>query len=119
MADDVVSTSPTATSNSSAVDKQELSRELQMVLEIRPYILKCLSLNHDINNPLAGIIGYGEILSEEESLTPEQKGYLNQIMTCAERIRAKINELCEEKIALQGQLDLREVVELLSKGKPG
>ena len=86
-----------------------------MFLEVRPYVLKCLALNHDINNPLAGIIGYGEILMEDETLTAEQKGYLNQIMTCAERIRKEVNTLCEVKVGLQEKVDLRKIVELLSK----
>jgi signal transduction histidine kinase len=101
--------------NASSLDTQQLSRELNLFLEVRPYVLKCLSLNHDINNPLTGILGFGEILMDDESLTAEQKGYLKQIMTCAERIRKEVNSLSEEKVALQEKVDLRELIELFSK----
>lgn len=108
---------PANSSDCAVADQNGISQQ-ELMLALRPYILKCLSLNHDINNPLAGIIGYGEILSEDESLTPEQKGYLKQIMTCAERIRAKVNELCDSKVALQGELDIRQAIEMLSDKNP-
>jgi signal transduction histidine kinase len=119
MSDNIHTISKSAGLNTGDNDIKQLSEELQLFLKIRPYILKCLALNHDVNNPLAGIIGYGELLMYDKSLTAEQKAHIEQIMLCAERIRTEVNELCEAKIALQGKVDLRHVVELFSKNSIG
>lgn len=92
--------------------KLELEKELEIYRAIKPYIGHCLTLNHDLNNPLAGIIGYCEFLIEEaDNLSEEQKGYLNQISKCAVRMQKLIENLCEEKIALEENVDLKSIVE--------
>jgi len=98
-------------------DKKEIENELKIYQVIKPYIGHCLTLNHDINNPLAGVIGYSEfLLSEEDSLrSKEQKGYLNHILTCAERIKKLVDNLCEEKIALEEKVDLRSITDSYKK----
>ena len=99
---------------------EDLKEELAVFRALKPYIGHCLALNHDINNPLAGIIGYGEFLMEESSQLDEtQKGYLRQIMQCAERIKKLVEDLCEEKIALTEGIDLKSVTEAYkSAAKP-
>ncbi len=90
--------------------------ELALFRVLKPYIGHCLTLNHDINNPLAGIIGYSEFLLEEvEGLNETQKGYLGQILECAERIKKLVENLCEEKIALDEKIDLKSVSETYQK----
>lgn len=80
--------------------------ELRFYLALKPYIFRCLSLNHDINNPLAGIIGYCEFLLEDsEKFTKDQVSYLKQIATCANRIKNEIESLCMEKIKLSEDFD--------------
>ena len=97
---------------------EELKRELEIFQVLKPYIGHCLTLNHDLNNPLAGIIGYCEFLQEEaECLTEEQKGYLRQIATCAERMHKLIEDLCIEKISLDEKIDLKSVEESYQKIK--
>lgn len=97
-------------------NKKEIENELKIYQIIKPYIGHCLTLNHDINNPLAGVIGYSEfLLSEEDSLSKEQKGYLNHILTCAERIKSLVDNLCEEKIALEEKVDLRSITDSYKK----
>ncbi|MBN1213521.1 MAG: hypothetical protein JXA92_13200 [candidate division Zixibacteria bacterium] len=77
---------------------------------LKPFIIHCLKLNHDLNNPLAGIVGYTEfLLDEEESLTDTQREYLEQIKTCAERIKNEITELCNEKIDLSQRINLKQL----------
>lgn len=77
---------------------------------LKPFISRCLKLNHDLNNPLAGIIGYTEfLLDEEESLPENQREYIEQIKTCAERIENKITELCNEKIELSQKINLKQL----------
>jgi len=84
--------------------------ELAVLRALKPYIGHCLTLNHDINNPLAGVIGYGELLMEESGQLDEtQKGYLRQVLQCAERIKKLVEDLCEEKIALAEGVDLKSV----------
>ena len=89
---------------------KDLKEELAVYLALKPYIGHCLTFNHDINNPLAGIIGYGELLMEESGQLDEtQKGYLRQVLQCAERIKKLVEDLCEEKIALAEGIDLKSV----------
>jgi signal transduction histidine kinase len=91
---------------------RDLKEELAVCRALKPYIGHCLTLNHDINNPLAGIIGYGEVLMEESGqLDEKQKGYLRQVLECAERIKKLVEDLCEEKIALAEGVDLKSVTE--------
>jgi nitrogen-specific signal transduction histidine kinase len=79
---------------------------------LKPYIGHCLTMNHDINNPLAGIIGYCEFLQlESENLNKDQQHQLEMIAKCAERIRKLVENLCEEKIALTEKIDLRPIVD--------
>jgi len=78
-----------------------IQREITAFRSVRPFLMRCFSLNHDINNPLAGIIGYAEVLVEDgEPLTDEQRVGLGHILQCAERIRSLVNQLSEEKARL-------------------
>lgn len=99
-----------------AAISDELKEELRVYEVLKPYIGHCLTINHDINNPLSGITGYAEFLLEEaDSFTEEQKYYLTQIMQCAERIQKLVENLCDEKIALSEKIDLRPVVDAYTK----
>ena len=98
--------------NDLSPDKKSTSTESADVLleKLKPLITRCLVLNHDINNPLAGIIGYTELLlSEDEPLTETQKESLNQIQVCAERIEKEINDLCDIKIELSEEVDINNI----------
>ncbi|MFH1373805.1 MAG: histidine kinase dimerization/phospho-acceptor domain-containing protein [bacterium] len=95
-----------------SIISDDVREELAVFRALKPYIGHCLTLNHDINNPLAGIIGYGEFLMEEsKQLDETQRGYLQQVLDCAERIRKLVENLCEEKIALNEKIDLKSVSE--------
>ena len=95
---------------------KEMTEDLKIFETLKPFIGHCLTLNHDLNNPLAGIMGYCEFLMEEaDNLTDEQKGYLRQIMTCSERIKKQIEALCVEKIELDEKIDLKSVTEAYQK----
>lgn len=79
---------------------------------LKPYIGHCLSMNHDINNSLAGIIGYTEfLLMDSSTFSPQQKRQVEMIAKCAERIRLVVQNLCDEKIALAEKIDLRPVMD--------
>jgi signal transduction histidine kinase len=92
----------------SAVDEAALFRQLA------PFLRYCLPLNHDLNNPLAGIIGYCEFMQEEaDDLTPNQLEYLNHILICAERIQKITERLSEAKIELSDEIDIGELEKIL------
>ncbi len=81
--------------------------ELKIFRQFRPYIARCLTLNHEINNPLTGIIGYCEfLLGDSDQLTESQRDYLNQIMICAERILRAVDSLSCQKMSLGAKVDL-------------
>jgi signal transduction histidine kinase len=87
--------------------------ETQVYETLKPYIAHCLSLNHDINNPLAGVIGYAEYMLEDDTpLTKDQRHYVQQILKCAERIKEHVDSLSDEKIALSEKVDMSSVAEL-------
>jgi signal transduction histidine kinase len=96
------------------IDAEKISlknTEAEEVLNIlKPFIIRCLRLNHDLNNPLTGIIGYTEfLLDEEEPLSENQREYIEQIKTCSERIENEITELCNEKIVLSQKINLQQL----------
>lgn len=104
-----------ASGNCASKEEQE---ELDIFRQIRPYIARCLTLNHEINNPLAGIVGYCEfLLGESDQLSESQRDYLNQIMICAERIRSTVSSLCEEKMALDTKVDVAAAIERFKEEK--
>lgn len=91
-------------------EKQQ--EDLDLFEALKPYLGQCLSLNHDLNNPLAGIMGYLEFLQEEsDQLSEEHREFVDQINRCAERMRQVLNSLCEEKISLSRKVDIRSVIE--------
>jgi len=84
-----------------------LHEDYALFLALRKYIARCLTLNHDLNNPLAGILGYAEfLLMDGDNLTQDQKVQIDQILKCAERIKKQVDTLCAEKIALAEEIDL-------------
>lgn len=91
-------------------EKQQ--EDLDLFEALKPYLGQCLTLNHDLNNPLAGIMGYTEFLIEEsDQLSEEHREFVDQINRCGERMRQVLDSLCEEKIALSKKVDIRSVIE--------
>ncbi len=91
-------------------EKQQ--EDLDLFEALKPYLGQCLTLNHDLNNPLAGIMGYVEFLIEEsDQLSEEHREFVGQINRCAERIRQVLDSLCEEKIALSTKVGISSVIE--------
>lgn len=94
-----------------ATDEEDLRNDIAAFRVLKPYLGHCLTLNHDLNNPLAGILGYAEFLQSDDNLTADQKNSLNQIITCAERMKKLIEALCEHKIQLSEKVDLGAITE--------
>ncbi len=92
----------------------ELRKEFVTYLRLRPYLGRLLKLNHDINNSLAGILGNAEFLCDErEKLTSEQRGFAQQILDCADRIRNAIEELRHKSMSPEMAHDLRLLTKAL------
>jgi signal transduction histidine kinase len=86
--------------------------DLDFFEALKPYLGKCLTLNHDLNNPLSGIMGFTEFLLEEsDQLSEEHREFVVQINQCAERMHQVLDGLSEKKIALSEKVDIRSVVE--------
>lgn len=93
---------------------EQLRQEIMLVRAMRPLLSACFTLNHDLNNTLAGILGYCEILQEAgSSLSEEDRRHVGVIADCAERMRAVITNLSNQKLALGDQYDLRLLGEQL------
>lgn len=78
---------------------------------LKPYIGHCLTMNHDVNNPLAGVLGYCEFMLLDADLSPMQREHLEHIREAANRIRKIVESLSDDKIALAENIDLTAVTE--------
>lgn len=98
---------PTDHRNDTSYMTEEQRRELELFRQVRPYLKKCLDLNHDIGNPLAGILGYCELMqSESGELSEDARRSLEIIHECTERISRALDVLGEEKVILAAGADL-------------
>ncbi|MBU0985498.1 MAG: hypothetical protein KKA42_16615 [candidate division Zixibacteria bacterium] len=89
---------------------RDLKEEITLIRRLKPYIGQCLTMNHDINNPLSGILGYAEfILSEGDALTEDQRSGLEHILKCGERIKHIVESLGDHKLALAEKIDLESI----------
>lgn len=91
---------------------EHLQEELRCYLALKPYLAHCIAMNHDLNNPLAGIIGYCELIMEEPDTPEELRIQLGQILSCALRIHFFVDHLCQEKIELSRTVNLRRLESL-------
>ena len=74
------------------------SEDLELVRRLKPLIRECIDIHHDLNNPLAGILGYAEfILSGPEQLTDTVKKDLQQIVKCAEKMKEITDRIARSK----------------------
>jgi len=86
--------------------------DYELWLQLKPYVGHCLSMNHDVNNPLTAVLGYAELmLDDEPPLSENQTQHVKAIIKSAERVQAIMESLCQEKIELSERIDLRPVVE--------
>jgi signal transduction histidine kinase len=83
---------------------------------LKPFLRRCLALNHEINNSLAGIFGYSEfLLREDDPLSDNQRRQLEKTISCAERIRAEMESLGNLKARLSKKVDISALVEGLTR----
>ncbi len=97
----------------------DITEEDLVVLRIvRPFLARCLSSNHDFASPLAGILGFAEFLKgEADSLSDDQMRYVENILTCAEQIRAKLEILGNLKMKLSDEVDIDSLIKRYEQAK--
>ncbi len=79
---------------------------------LKPYIGQCLTLNHEINNPLTALLGYIEILLlDSDKFSASELEYLEHVRQAAQKIKFVAQELSREKIELAEKVDLRPIIE--------
>lgn len=87
-----------------------LSKEAEEAL--KEFLKRCMELNHTLNNPLTGIMGYTEcLLMTSKHLTAEDRQYLQEIMKAAERVKLTVEWMVEAKMELSTHVDLRNFIE--------
>jgi light-regulated signal transduction histidine kinase (bacteriophytochrome) len=68
---------------------------------VTSYLQCCFDLHHDLNNPLAAILGYCQFLLDDgETLRADQKSNVEQIRACAMRIQGIVDQLAHERSVL-------------------
>lgn len=94
-----------------AVDLKKISQEeMELFIRLKPLIGECLKLNHNLNNPLAGVVGYSELLlSGDEELSENQKNMVNKIMGSAIKMQELLEDLCDKKINAGNVIDREEI----------
>ena len=98
------------------ISTNNIHDDIQIFQALKPYIGHCLTINHELNNLLSGVIGYTEFLLEEaEELTDEHRKFIEQILTCANRISDLVGKLSDEKIELAEHIDLKSVIDAYKK----
>jgi signal transduction histidine kinase len=68
---------------------------------------------HEINNPLTGILGYSDLLADDESLTERQRAVAAKIRTLARRIKTLVTSLLSFARRVPSEktnLDLNQVI---------
>lgn len=89
----------------------DLKNEITVYRKLKPLIGQCLTLNHDINNSLAGVLGFAEFLQEDAAeMSEEQRENLTRMVQCAEKIKELIDIISDKKAELAGELDLATVI---------
>lgn len=84
--------------------------------ELRSFCAALLDLNHDLNNPLAGVIGYLELaMSREDDLTSKSMEMLGHVQASADKMNTLIQEFTVAKRRLQSTVDISS---LLHKDDP-
>jgi PAS domain S-box-containing protein len=96
-------------------EEQQLQEQLIQSEKLAGIGILASGVAHEINNPLSGIIGMAEVVLEEDDLT-KTRGYLMDILKCAERIGEIVRGLRSySRAAKKGELSLVDLNEVLEE----
>jgi len=62
-------------------------------------------VSHELRTPLNGIIGFADLLADDD-LNPQQREYINTIITCAQNLLVLINDVLDAAKIEAGKLNL-------------
>ena len=80
--------------------------------DLKRFASKLITLNHDLNNPLAGVVGYLELaMTSGDTLPPDTLEMLNNVQRSAELLQEVINRLTQAKRRLQASVDISQLEE--------
>ncbi len=111
-----ISSSPMDTSKAKSDDREQRSLVPLNSVEgqacLKEFFSAQFELNHDLNNPLAGIVGYLELaLTDSETIPTRPRELLKNVQKCADRMDELIQEYVKSKRRLQNTVDLSDVVD--------
>ena len=105
------------TKQAKGVDMSEDEKGAYRVgVALLPLLRRCLSLNRELNKPVAGIVGYCQFLLDDKNrLQPEQRLSVDEIRDCAIKIQTILEEIAAEKANLAKEVDLGTFEEAATK----
>ncbi|HYN85068.1 MAG TPA: HAMP domain-containing sensor histidine kinase [Pyrinomonadaceae bacterium] len=83
---------------------EEANRELERVGRYRSLFLARMS--HELRTPLTSILGFAEILLDQEDLTETQRRFCEKIQTSGHKLQASLNQLVDLSRLEAGQTEL-------------
>jgi signal transduction histidine kinase len=120
MSNDTTAKANSSSATDKSTDKAEDTVQQSLVPLNSPEGQACLKeffsaqfeLNHDLNNPLAGVVGYLELaLTDSETIPARPLELLKNVQKCADRMDELIQEYVKSKRRLQTTVDLSDVVD--------
>ncbi|CAG8954862.1 hypothetical protein HYFRA_00008548 [Hymenoscyphus fraxineus] len=71
--------------------------------------IESVEMSHELRTPAAGVIGMVELLSEDPTLTPEQREYVASIQLSGKALLSIVNDILDFSKIESGRLDIEEV----------
>lgn len=85
-------------------DLEEANNELQRVARYRSLFLARMS--HELRTPLTSILGFTEILLDQEDLSDTQRRYCDKIQSSGQQLQSSLNQLVDLSRLEAGQTEL-------------
>ncbi|HEV7859386.1 MAG TPA: HAMP domain-containing sensor histidine kinase [Pyrinomonadaceae bacterium] len=85
-------------------DLEEANRELRRVAHYRSLFLARMS--HELRTPLTSILGFSEILIDQEKMTDTQKRFCEKIQSSGKQLQMSLNQLVDLSRLEAGQSEL-------------
>jgi signal transduction histidine kinase len=85
-------------------DLEEANRELRRVAHYRSLFLARMS--HELRTPLTSILGFAEILLDQEALTDAQRRFCDKIQSSGRQLQTSLNQLVDLSRLEAGQTEL-------------
>ena len=82
------------------------------IAELKKYVAATLSLNHDLNNPLAGVMGFLELaFGHKDNMEPNVLELLELVKKSADKLKERLEEFTEEKRRMRNKVDISNLEE--------